>query len=196
MDIPVDSIETQSYQDGSDETVWDEAYSRVESYLRAHQIHRRLLLSRLVNKILTRAMEIYAEDQRKDPVVVAMNEADRTMAVWFDKILHQEDVRHKRISTRGRLALLMGDVPNRWPEHFLLEDQVPQQMTDAMRESYLKAGPDLKFSNMSPRPIDLGPIVNAAEETWETFQKRPLVKALVLWVGFLSLLGFVFYATR
>jgi hypothetical protein len=196
MDIPVDSIETQSYREGSDETVWDEAYSRVESYLRAHQIHRRLLLSRLVNKILTRAMEVYAEDQEKDPVVVAMNEADRTMAVWFDRILLQEDVRHKRISTRGRLALLMGDVPNRWPEHFLLEDQVPQQMTDAMRESYLKAGPDLRFSNMSPRPIDLGPIVNVAEETWETFQKRPLVKALVLWVGFLSLLGFVFYATR
>ncbi len=192
----MDSIEPEPYRDGSDETVWDEAYSRVESYLRAHQIHRRLLLSRLVNKILARSMETYEEDKGRDPVVVAMNEADRTMAVWFDRILHQEDVRHKRISIRGRLALLMGDVPNRWPEHFLVEEQVPEPMADAMRESYLKAGPDLTFSNMSPRPIDLGPIVNAAEETWATFQKRPLVKALVLWVGFLSLLGFVFYATR
>ncbi len=192
----MDSLERESSDGGLDETAWDEAYSRVESYLRAHQIHRRLLLSRLVNKILTRAMEIYEEDRQRDPLVVAMTEADRTMAVWFDKILQQEDIQHKRISTRGRLALLMGDVPKRWPEHFLLEEQVPKSMADAMRESYLKAGPDLKFSNMSPRPIDLGPIVNAAEGTWETFQKKPLVKALVLWAGFLSLLGFVFYATR
>lgn len=174
---------------------WDEAYARVESYLRSHRIQNRVLLSGLVNGIVRRAVD---ESARRggDPVTLTMELADRTMADWFHHVLGDNGAAESRLSIRGRLALAMANVPERWPEHFLGPDPLPGELAAAMRDCFLEAGPDLQFTNMAPRPIDLGPIASVAGGTWSTFKKWPLIKGLFLWVLFLSGLGAIFYLTR
>ena len=174
---------------------WDEAYSRVESYLRAHRIRNRILLSGLVNGIVKRAFE-ESKEQGGDPVTLTMQLADRTMAGWFHHVLGQDEVTQSRLSIQGRLALTMAEVPDRWPEHFLGPDPLPEEMAGLMRDCFLEAGPDFQFTNMAPRPIDLGPIVSAAGGTWDTFQRWPLIRGLFLWMLFLASLGTLFYLTR
>ena len=174
---------------------WDEAYSRVESYFRAHQIHNRILINRLVNKVINRSVQIVREDGG-DPVVIAMGLADETMAAWFNRVLGQEGVGHHRLSIQGRLSLLMADVPNRWPEHLLANGPLPRELEESMRNCFLEAGPGFQFSNMTPRPIDLGPIASVAGETWATFQKWPLIRGLFWWTLFVLGLGLFFYLTR
>jgi hypothetical protein len=49
---------------------------------------------------------------------------------------------------------------------------------------------------MTPREIDLGPISDAADETWRTFAKWPLLRGIVTWLVILGLGGVAFYLTR
>jgi hypothetical protein len=49
---------------------------------------------------------------------------------------------------------------------------------------------------MVPRPIDLGPITEAAGETLERFEKWPILRTLLLWLVFVAILSGLFYATR
>ncbi len=65
-----------------------------------------------------------------------------------------------------------------------------------MQQSSIVAGPDLAVSSMVPRPIDLGPITEAAGETIEQIGKWPLLRTLVLWLVFTTALAGVFFVTR
>jgi hypothetical protein len=49
---------------------------------------------------------------------------------------------------------------------------------------------------MVPRPIDLGPIPEAAGETLERFEKWPILRTLLLWLVFAGALAVIFHATR
>jgi len=60
----------------------------------------------------------------------------------------------------------------------------------------MQAGPDLVVSSMVPRPIDLGPITEAAGDTLERFERWPILRALLLWMMFAGALAGIFYATR
>ena len=118
------------------------------------------------------------------------------MDAWFSEVLGERDLPHDRIAVNGRLALLLTDGPTRWPYAFLDEEQVPPEFARAMQQSSIEAGPDLAVSSMVPRPIDLGPISEAAGETMERLEKWPLLHTLVLWVLFLAALAAIFRATR
>ena len=172
---------------------WNDAYLRVEDYLRAHRIHNRLHQSRL---ILERAARRHEKTQAVAPTILAAEEAERMMDAWFSEVLGERDLPHDRIAVNGRLALLLTDGPTRWPYAFLDEEQVPPEFARAMQQSSIEAGPDLAVSSMVPRPIDLGPISEAAGETMERLEKWPLLHTLVLWVLFLAALAAIFRATR
>ena len=60
----------------------------------------------------------------------------------------------------------------------------------------MQAGPDMVVSSMVPRPIDLGPITEAAGDTLERFERWPILRALLLWLMFAGALAGIFYATR
>ena len=60
----------------------------------------------------------------------------------------------------------------------------------------MQAGPDMVVSSMVPRPIDLGPITEAAGDTLERFERWPILRALLLWMIFAGALAGIFYATR
>jgi hypothetical protein len=175
---------------------WNAAYVRVEDYLRAHRIHSRLHQSQLIQRILERAARRHAENPALEPSRYAAEETEREMDAWFGKLLGDSDRPHDRIAIDGRVAMLLCDGPQRWPYAFLDHQHVPEAFAKAMRERSFQAGPDLAVSAMVPRPIDLGPISEAAGETLERFERYPFLRMLALWAFFLVVLGGIFYITR
>jgi hypothetical protein len=65
-----------------------------------------------------------------------------------------------------------------------------------MQAGVLRAGPDLKISSMVPRPIDLGPIPEAAGDTFERIAKWPVFRLLFLWALLTGVLAALFRLTR
>ena len=175
---------------------WNNAYVRVEDYLRAHRIHNRLHASRLILKILGRAAARHTANPMLDPTTLAAEETETMMDLWFADILNARDQPHERIAIDGRVALLLCDGPQKWPFAFLEEPNGPQDFVEAMRSRALMAGPDMAVSSMVPRPIDLGPIPEAAGETLERFERLPMLRTFFLWLLFTGVLAAIFYATR
>lgn len=175
---------------------WNDAYVRVEDYLRAHRIHNRLHSSRLILMILERAARRHAENPKLDPTALAAEEIEAEMDRWFAVVLDERDQPHERIAIEGRVALLLCDGPQKWPYAFLDEKKIPEDFAQAMRAGALAAGPNMAVSSMVPRPIDLGPIPEVAGETLETFERLPMLRTLFLWLLFTAALGGIFYATR
>jgi hypothetical protein len=175
---------------------WNAAYVRVEDYLRAHRIHNRLHQSRLILRILERAARRHEENPELDPTTLAAEEAERLMDAWFNELLGDQNLPQDRVTIAGRVALLLTDGPEKFPYAFLDEDGVPPDFAHAMQQSSIEAGPDMAVSSMVPRPIDLGPITEAAGETMERFEKWPLLRALVLWLMFAAALAGIFFVTR
>jgi hypothetical protein len=54
----------------------------------------------------------------------------------------------------------------------------------------------MTVSSMVPRPIDLGPIPEAAGETIEQIERWPILGTLLLWCAFAGTLAVIFYLTR
>lgn len=175
---------------------WNDAYVRVEDYLRAHRIHNRLHQSRLILRILERAARRHEQHPNLSPTTLAAEEAERMMDAWFGEILGEQNLPPDRIAVAGRVALLLTDGPQKNPYAFLNEEQIPPEFARAMQRSSIEAGPDLAVSSMVPRPIDLGPITEAAGETMERFEKWPLLRTLALWLLFAAALAAIFHVTR
>lgn len=175
---------------------WNAAYVRVEDYLRAHRIHNRLHQSRLIQTILERAARRHEADPSRAPTEYAAEEMDALMQRWFAATIGASEDSPERIAAQGRLALLLCDGPQKWPYAFLDERAVPPDFVTAMRTGAIEAGPDMSISSMVPRPIDLGPIPEAAGETFERMESWPLLRTLVLWLIFAGCLGAIFKLTR
>ncbi|HVU24245.1 MAG TPA: hypothetical protein VHE13_08980 [Opitutus sp.] len=174
---------------------WNAAYVRVEDYLRAHRIHNRLHATGLIQTILERAARRHEADPRLDPTTLAAEEMEAAMDEWFADLLDERGQPHERVAVDGRLALLLSDGAQKWPTAFLAE-QVPEEFAQAMRAEAIAAGPDMTVSSMVPRPIDLGPIPEAAGETLERFARLPVLRTLFLWLVFAGALAAIFHATR
>ena len=175
---------------------WNDAYVRVEDYLRAHRVHNRLHQSRLIERVLNAAARRHAQAPALDPSTLAIEETDRLMDEWFGELLGEKGLPHDRIAAEGRVAMLLSEGMQRWPYAFLEEQSIPAEFTAAMKQSSIKAGPDLAVSSMVPRDIDLGTITEAAGYTLERIEKLPVLRVLLLWAIFAGLLTAVFFATR
>ncbi len=168
---------------------WNEAYRKVETYLAALRLRNKFLMGQYVYRILFRATARARTDTKTAPTELAMEEAVRVINNWVGQVLKTDvaDTPH-RIATQGRLAMLLADVPGKWQHLFLTEGPWPDEFVKAMRESYLRAGPDFQISQMQPRPIDLGPI-----HTLTTLNKRPYLKMIVAWTVLFLLLVYLFF---
>lgn len=174
---------------------WNAAYVRVEEYLRAHRVHHRLHQVRLIQRILERAAARHAADPGVEPTVLAAEEMEAQMDAWFAEMLQAHDRPTERVAVDGRVALLLSDGMQKWPDAFL-DERAPEDFSRAMRDSSVRAGPDMAVSSMVPRAIELGPISEAAGETLERFERWPLLRAGILWVMFLAILVALFDLTR
>ena len=163
---------------------WNAAYVKVENYFHALRVRNKLLLGQLVQRVIDRAINRAPAEPDRSATQLAAEEMDRLVTEWFGEVLQSPSAKaDQTLSTRGRLALLLADMPGRWQEQFLRPGPWPDEFTTAMREAYLRAGPDFQLSKMTPRPLDLGPIT-----TLTNFGKLPYVRMALVWGGFALLL--------
>ena len=164
---------------------WEEAYAMVEGYYSALRIRNRLLLSRIIALVLTRAARRLPSEPGRKPAELAMQEAMSVVVDWFQRVLKIE-LPEQRLSSRGRLALLLADMPGRWQPWFLRDSGWPEEFVSQMRSSYLAAGPEFQSLTMTPQALDLPAVVSVANKGWEALGQNPWVRNIVtaaLWLG-------------
>ncbi len=171
---------------------WNAAYARVEAYFQALRVRNKVLLGRLVNQVLHRAMRRAPLEPHRSTTGLAVEEMDRLITRWFAQVLQEDPTGIERmLSTRGRLALLLADMPGKWQDQFLRPGPWPDEFVNGMRESYLRAGPDFQFARMTPRPLDLGPIAQLTK-----LARLPYARMMALWLVFVLALVFMFLLTH
>lgn len=200
MDLPLESAvnthgqrtEAPGRLAGRSLEEWNEAYRRVESYFHALRIRNKVLLGRLCQQVLDRAVQRAPNEPRRSATELAAEELDQVVTEWFAAVLERIPTGVEQLlSTRGRLALLLADMPGRWQDQFLSPGPWPEEFVNAMRETYLRAGPDFQVSQMAPRPLDLGPIT-----TVTNFARLPYRKMALIWIIFALMLVVVFILTH
>jgi hypothetical protein len=97
---------------------WEEAYTAVEAYLQALRLRNRLLVAELVRGILWRASERRTKEPDKPARLLAMEEALTEIANWTQDVL-DVPLENRRLAARGRLALLLAGMPDKWQGVFL-----------------------------------------------------------------------------
>lgn len=171
---------------------WNAAYVKVENYFHALRIRNKPLLGQLVLRVLERAQRRAPYEPHRSATEIAAEEMDRLVTGWFGEVLQASPAgTDQMLSTRGRLALLLADMPGKWQDQFLRPGPWPTEFVAAMRESFFRAGPDFQLSKMTPRPLDLGPIT-----TLTNFGRLPVVRMILAWTLFALLLVFVFWLTH
>jgi hypothetical protein len=171
---------------------WNAAYVKVENYFHALRIRNKPLLGQMVLRVLERAQRRAPAEPKRSATEIAAEEMDHIVTDWFADVLQTSPVGSEQtLSTRGRLALLLADMPGKWQDQFLRPGPWPKDFVEAMRESFFRAGPDFQLSKMAPRPLDLGPIT-----TLTNFGRLPYVRIALVWIGFALLLISVFWLTH
>ncbi len=168
---------------------WNDAYARLADYFRACRIHSRVHRTRLILDILQRAAHTHARHPHTSPMEVTIHEARKMQRTWLREIMSDLNVPEGRLDASGRLAYLLCDGPNLYPEHFLATGKAPPHMIEEMRKPIMHSGPDLAFSSMVPRDIDLGPVSDFAGDASHFFTRHAWLRyvtltsfaALVLW---------------
>lgn len=195
MEQPLDTLNAFRPRTGTADQ-WNDAFIRVEDYLRAHRVHNRLQQITILQKVIPRAAARHAANPELDPTTLAAEEVDRMMDEWFGELLGAKNLPHERIAVEGRVALLLTSGVERWPYAFLDEEHVPPEFAREMQRSSIQSGPDMTVTSMVPRPIELGAITEVAGQTFEQIEKWPILRVSLLWAVFISVLAMVFYATR
>jgi hypothetical protein len=171
---------------------WNAAYAKVESYFHALRIRNKPLLGQLVLRVLERAQRRAPAELNASTTQLAAEEMDRIVTEWFSEVLQSPPTKaDNTLSTRGRLALLLADMPGKWQDQFLRPGPWPEEFTSAMREAFLRAGPDFQLSKMTPRPLDLGPIT-----TLTNLGRMPYFRMGLAWTIFALLLIGIFIVTH
>jgi hypothetical protein len=170
---------------------WNAAYAKVESYFHALRVRNKVLLNRQVIHVLKRAMRRAPLEPSHRVTQLAAEEMDQVVTEWFAQVLQESPTgTDHMLSTRGRLALMLVDMPGKWQEQFLRPGPWPEEFVSAMQEAYLRAGPDFQLAKMAPRPLDLGPIATL------TNFKLPYKKWALIWIACGLLLIAIFVATH
>ncbi|HEX8296712.1 MAG TPA: hypothetical protein VF593_10450 [Chthoniobacteraceae bacterium] len=197
MDVSLESTlgsrtATPGYIAGRPLEEWNAAYAKVESYFNALRVRNKLLLGQLVSRVLDRAIRRAAMDPNTPTMMLAGEEMDRLVTEWYAEVLEEPaEGANTHLPTRGRLALLIADMPGKWQDQFLRPGPWPEEFVRAMRESFLHAGPDFQLAQMSPRPIDLGAITTLAN-----LGNLPYFRIIFIWLLFGLLLVVLFQATH
>ncbi len=177
MGPPRHSLESLSPLSEDELNEWEEAYAAVEAYLQALRLRNRLLVAELVRGILWRASARRADEPEKPARFLAMEEALSEIAEWTQDVL-DVPLENRRLAARGRLALLLAGMPGKWQGVFLTPAPWPKAFVEAMRKSYLAAGPHFAALTMVPKTLELNAIGTGAAQWWETMDRKPIVRTM------------------
>jgi hypothetical protein len=177
MGPPRHSLDTLSPLSEEELNEWEEAYAAVEAYLQALRLRNRLLVAELVRGILWRASARCNDEPDVPPRFLAMEEALSEIAEWTQDVL-DVPLENRRLAARGRLALLLAGLPGKWQGVFLTPAPWPPAFIEAMRKSYLAAGPRFAALTMVPKPLELNVLGSGAAQWWETMDRKPIVRIM------------------
>jgi hypothetical protein len=179
------------------DAAWDEAFLRVESYLRAHHIESRQQLNRLATEIIAEARAAADKNPAptEAPVTAALRVTHARIGAWFARAGLGADWSSERERARGRLALLLADVPGRWPAWFLHAVPPPPELARALASGRLQPGPGLRRSNMPPAPLEFG-FDAAPRAARPRLRAWPWVRAAAPWLCLVGVYGLAWAASR
>ena len=141
---------------------WNAAYEKVENYFHALRVRNKALLGRLVLRVLERAARRSPTEPERSATQLAAEEMDRIVIEWFAEVLQMPPANaDQMLSTRGRLALLLADMPGRWQEQFLRPGPWPEEFISAMRETYLRRRTGFSAFKNGTAPLRSGPDYHA-----------------------------------
>lgn len=194
MDVPLDSITLPAWQPEK-AAEWDEAFEKVENYLRACRVSSRLHRARLAAVILHRALVQQATSS--EPLsTLAIGETRAMIAQWMAELLQRPELGRQATMDEAYLALYLCDAPMRWPNAFLNPREEPPGFSETLHARLVKTGPELEVSSMVPRPLDRGLIHGLAGSAMETLERFPIIKTLLMWFVFAALMVALFLYTR
>ncbi|MGJ8632820.1 MAG: hypothetical protein ACSHX7_02790 [Luteolibacter sp.] len=196
MGIQNQSLTTLRPLSDSELLEWEDAYQAVEAYLSSLRFRNRLLRAELVRKILWQASARLAAEPHKSARTLAIEETLREISNWTHEVLG-EPLMEGRLAARGRLALLLAGMPDKWQGVFLTPAPWPGNFVEGMKKSYLQAGPQFAELTMVPHRLELNVIGSGAAQWWETMERRPILRkmfaagmfgllAAMIWFIFLS----------
>lgn len=194
MGLPHHSIESVRPLNELELKEWEEAYAAVEAYLQALRLRNRLLVAELVRSILWSASARRANEPERPARIIAMEEALSEVAEWTQDVL-DVPLENRRLAARGRLALLLAGMPDRWQGVFLTPAPWPPEFVEAMKKSYLAAGPQFAELAMVPKPLELNAIGSGAAQWWETMDRRPIIRLAFSSMVILAIIFTVWYFT-
>ncbi len=137
------------------EAQWNAAFYRLEDYFRALRLVNKVQQSQIILGLLESAAARHALDTAGDPTALAMEEACAAMDHWFEGIFGPRE----QLSVVGLISLLAVDAPEKWPLAFPT-GEIPVELRRDLLESDVRAGPNLQVSSMTPRPIDVGSLLD------------------------------------
>ncbi|MEI6165587.1 MAG: hypothetical protein WCS52_00180 [bacterium] len=195
MELSLDAITLPAWNP-EDGAAWDEAFGKVENYLRACRVASRLHRARLTALILQRALA-RRESQADVPLAtLAIDEARDLIDRWMAGLLPPREHERPYTMAEGFLSLYLCDAPMRWPNAFLNPQQEPPGFADTLHARLVKTGPELEVSSMVPRSMDRGLIQGWAGSAMDTFDRLPILRTLFVWTLFAVLLVVLFWYTR
>ncbi len=183
MDLYMASINTSSGVPACDDQLaWNQAYDRIHNFLNAFALSDHAQVSRLALKILDQAREIHQQDTSRDPTILVMEQAQKLVSAWLKISLDDRARMPQQIFTAGYVAMLLNQTFRTSPIAFLVFP-LPEHLRQSMHQTLVVTGPDLDISSMTPRPIDYGPMVEIAHNTWHQWNARSIFIAMLFWTG-------------
>ena len=116
----------------STDPAWDEAFLRVEGYLRAYGLESAVLLNQIAAEIIHDARAEIVVYSPEEPLKMAMECVQLRIGAWFERSGADIDWGNERMRAVGRLALVSADGPGRWTKHFLSPEPVPAGLAAAV----------------------------------------------------------------
>ena len=120
-----------------------------------------------------------------------MEEALSEIAEWTQDVL-DVPLENRRLAARGRLALLLAGMPDKWQGVFLTPAPWPPAFVEAMSKSYLEAGPSFATLTMVPQVLELNALGSGAAQWWEAMDRKPIVR--IMFTGsLLAIIGVILW---
>ena len=173
---------------------WDEAFLRVQSYLRAYGLESPVLLSQATSSIIGEARS-KAAPGLSEPVALAMEAAHARIGAWFAQAGFTAGPANEQICVQGRLALIIADLPGRWANHFLSPEPVPAELSAAMAALKILPGPEMRPVSMSPEPLEFG-ILEPGDSRLPNRRLWVPVRVAASWLLIFGLFGLAWAATH
>lgn len=153
------------------------------------------MLNELAHGIIQEARLRATANPAEVPVEIAMRVTHERIGAWFEKAGQVGDWSNERVRAHGRLALVIADLPGRWGSRFLSPEPVPGELAEALKSASLQPGPELRFSNMPPAPLEFGFDDDHGPDS-HVRGGWMLVHAASWWVGAVGLFGVAWAASH